>query len=250
LIRYGVVMGRSKKPQMRTFDDDWADQIWRAVCMINGGKGALWALPLAALAVTGCRPANLERGIAFALVKHEGKTYIEATIKGVKLTSTRGQPEYKIRWGASDTHRESELLAIAESVAASPQRRIVVKYDAEAISTRLRELSEKLWPRRKNKITAYCYRELLSSTAKSAGAPAEELALALGHLSTESQGRYARGTNRGKPSKKPWASVQGDKPVRSHRSPMVRFRAASAIKKAKERAPALPPTKRNIRRAI
>jgi len=199
----GANLGASKRVQMRTFDNDWADQIWKAARQTNNGSCAFWLLALAAIAVTGCRPASLEKGVVFSIVKRGGKSVIEARIKGVKITESRGQAEYVIRWGVNDTHRPDELLAIAEAILKSGANKICVKYDAEAISTRLREVSTKLWPRRKYKITGYCYRELLSSAAKSAGAPPSELALALGHRSTESQGRYARASCKSSGGAKP-----------------------------------------------
>lgn len=229
-------MGASKRPQMKTFDENWPDQIWSATCAKNGGRGASWGLAVAAIAVTGCRPAALEKGVTFSIVKRDGKNVIEAVIQGVKLLENRGQPEHTFRWSTqSDTHRERELIALTEAVAASPGRTLVIRYDAEAISTRLRELSETLWPRRKNKVTAYCYRELLSATAKAAGAPPEEIAAAMGHRSTESQGCYARAGRIKRGGKKPWGAVAGSVSIKVDRSPMTRFKTAAAIKKAKIR---------------
>lgn len=219
---------------MASFDPDWPNQVWSAVNQV-GVSGAAWRLPVAALAVTGARPAALERGIVFSLVKDQGKTFIEATIPGVKLTPTRGQPEHRIRWATNeDTHRVGELAAIAEAMMKAPGRRLVVRYDAEAISTRLRELSLKLWPRRRYQVTAYCYRELLASTAKAAGVDASELAAAMGHRSAESQGAYARAPRGSRASsRRPFASAKGNVAVKGDRAPMARFKAASAIKKSK-----------------
>lgn len=236
-VTQGVAMGASKRRQMSSFDDDWPDRIWSAANEVNGGKGAAWRLPLAALAVTGCRPAALERGIEFALVTERGQRFIEATIKGVKLTVNRGQPEHRIRWATSDdTHRPNELAAIAEKMMKLPKRKILVQYDAEAISTRLRELSRQLWPRRRHHVTGYCYRELLASTAKAAGVDPAELAAAMGHRSAESQGAYARAHRGSKTrSKRPFASARGSVCVRTDRAPMARFKAASVLKKIKLR---------------
>lgn len=148
------------------------------------------------------------------------------------MTENRGQPEIIFSWGTtSDTHRPHELMAITKALMSAPDRRLTVQYDAEAISTRLRELSTKLWPRRKNKVTGYCYRELLSSTAKAAGADTVELALAMGHRSTESQGAYARAGRVKTTTKKPWGSVDGKVAVRTDRSPMTRFKIATIMKK-------------------
>ena len=230
-------MGKSKKTQMHTLAEDWPDRMWSAVCAISGGRGAAWKLAAAALAVTGARPAALEKGIEFSIVKRGGKSVIQAVIQGVKLIDdVRGQPEQRFFWSShSDTHREQELTALAEAIAASPNRKIVVQYDAEAISSKLREVSKKLWPRRKNHITGYCYRELLSSTAKAAGASVEELALALGHRSAESQGAYARAGRIQRGGKKPWGAVSGAVKVKMERAPMARFKANTVAKKLKIR---------------
>lgn len=229
-------MGASKRSQMSSFSDDWPDQIWAAVSGINGGKSATWKLAVAVLAVTGCRPSALERGVIFSLVRDGSKSFIEATIPGVKLTSTRGQPEHRIRWATeSDTHRPTELLTLAKAAMAAPGRTLTVTYDAEAISTRLREVSRTLWPRKKFQITAYCYRHLLSATAKAAGADPTELAAAMGHRSTESQGAYARAGRAKAGSKKPWASVGALIPVKQDRGFVARFKASTSLKKQREK---------------
>ena len=230
-------MGASKRQQMASFDDDWPDKIWASIGAVNEGRGAGWLLAAATLAVTGCRPAALERGVTFALVKDQGGgTYIEATVPGVKLTANRGQEEHSFRWATSDeTHRPDELLALTKAMMSAPGRRLVVRYDAEAISTRLREVSRSIWPRRKHLVTGYCYRELLSSTAKAAGVPPAELAVAMGHRSAESQGAYAHAGRAGRGGKKPWGAVSGSESVKVERAPMARFKAFTAIKKSKAR---------------
>lgn len=230
-------MGASKRKQMSSFSEDWADQIWSAVEAMNGGQGAAWRLPVAVLAVTGCRPAALEAGVRFSLVEDkQGRRYVEATIRGVKIAKNRGQPEHRLRWSAdADTHRLKELRALVRAMMNSPGKSITVNYDAEAISTRLRELSKKLWPRRRYAVTGYCYRHLFSATAKGAGVSPTDLAAALGHQSAESQGAYARAGRVKTASRRPFASAEAPIPVRVERSPMARFKASMAIKKAKLR---------------
>lgn len=231
-------MGASKRRQMGSFDADWADQIWSAVCAMNDGKGAAWKLAVATLAVTGCRPAALERGVEFAVVRSAGKVYIEAKIPGVKLSKERGQPEHYFRWSTEeDTHRPAELRALTKKLVSIAEKRIIVKYDAEGISTRLREISRRLWPRRRYSVTGYCYRELLSSTAKAAGVAPEELAVAMGHRSAESQGAYARAGRSKTKVRAPWNSVRASLPIKTERAPMARFKAVTAIRKNRVREP-------------
>lgn len=228
-------MGASKKTQMKTLDEYWPDKIWSAICAINGGKGAAWRLAAAALAVTGARPAELEKGITFSAIKRDGKNGIEAVIHGAKLIKDfRGQPERKFVWMShTETHREPELIALTKAIAAAPDRRLVVQYDAEAISTKLREVSQKIWPRRRHHITAYCYRELLSTTAKEADVPPEELAQAMGHLSSYSQNSYAHAGRKKRGGKKPWGCVTASVPVRTEKALLARFKAATVFKKLK-----------------
>lgn len=233
------------KAKLKLLDPDWADQIWKAAKAKNGGEGAAWLLPLAAMAITGCRPASLERGIAFKVIQDQGVIYIQAKVQGAKIITSadgkpkRGQKEATIEWqmrpGADhDTHRSHELAAIAKALLDAPGRSLTVRYDGEAISTRLRELSKELWPRRRHHVSGVCYRELFSAESKGAGVDPCDLAAAMCHLSTESQGRYAHGRRRKgavKPAKRTFTRVTASTPVRADRSPMARFARASAIKK-------------------
>ena len=209
------------RSKMCKLDPDWADKIWHAVKNGNnrgprpGGpkyeewilagkpsKPSRWALPLAALAVTGVRPASLETGITFRIVEDAGIKFVEATAAGAKIiknedgSAFRGQDETKLRWRltqpAEPSHRPAEFKMICQALLNAPNYEIIVTYDAEAISTRLREVSQKVWPRRKTHVSGVCYRELLASTSKAAGVSAAELAMAMGHFSTESQGKYDR----------------------------------------------------------
>jgi len=232
------------KSKMRHLDPDWADRIWLAAKARNFGAGASWLLPLAALAVTGARPASLEQGIHFAARRDEkGRIYIQARVLGAKLlthldgTPKRGQKEVRIIWyiennGERPTHRPYEFDAIARALMHTPHREITVQYDAEAISTRLRCLSQELWPRKRYHVSAICYRELFSAESKAAGVDPADLAAAMAHLSTESQGKYAcnrRRTGKGQP-RRTFSTVIASSPVRVDRSPMTRFKRTNAIK--------------------
>jgi hypothetical protein len=233
------------KSKMRHLEPDWADRIWAAAQTCNRGTGASWLLPLAALAITGARPASLEQGIRFAAKRDgKGRIFVEAIVLGAKLlkhedgTPRRGQKEVRLMWyidpnADRPTHRPAEFDAIASALMRSPGREITAQYDAEAISTRLRDLSHKLWPRKRHHVSGICYRELFSSESKAAGMDSTDLAAAMAHLSTESQGRYAGACRRKgakQPARRTFSSVTASTPVRTDRSPMVRFKRASAMK--------------------
>lgn len=214
----------SFKSKMAKLDAEWPDKIWNEIVTGNrvgphpsSPKYKQWIaddkppkplsimLPVAALALTGARPISLERGITFRLVEIEGIRHIEAAIDGAKIIKDgkgamlRGQEGIRILWRVSSpekikTHRKAEMQLILNTLLElekkTGKKQMTIAYDAEAISTSLRLLSKKLWPRRKTLVSGVCYRELFSSKAKAAGMDPEQIAAAMGHLSTRSQQKY------------------------------------------------------------
>ena len=167
-----------------------------------------------------------------------------ATILGAKLlthedgTQKRGQQKVYLSWyidikADRPTHRPEKFDTIASALMRTPHRQLIVQYDAEAISTRLRELSQELCPRRRHHVSAICYRELFAAESKAAGMPLADLAAAMAHLSTESQGRYAAAGRRKSPKRtaqRTFSTVTASSPVRTDRSPMSRFKRANKLK--------------------
>lgn len=230
---------------MKHLEDDWPDKIWEKAAARNKDKGASWLLPLAALAVTGVRPASLEKGVAFEVKNERGVIFLYATYLGAKLlkkpdgSAKRGQDKVVLRWRLSEpkdsTHRPEELDELLKAINISPGRKIIVSYDAEAISTRIREISKEIWPRKNYHVSGVCYRELFASTNKAAGIEAEELAMAMGHISAESQGKYAPRPKKASDAvspKKTFGTVAATTIVKTKRAPMARFKAASSLKTA------------------
>lgn len=220
---------------MKKLDSNWADKIWEASSAINLGDGAAWILSQAVLAVTGARPASLEKGIEISYLEKDGKHYIQAKILGVKLRGDRGQPWYCLLWDmkSPNVHRKKEFRRIIEQLMKTPNYSMVIKYDAEGISTRLRELSKSLWPRRAYHVSAYSYRELFSSAAKASGVDKNQLAMAMGHLSEASQRQYhgrRRASTGGVTPPRPFNVAYAAKPVKAERPQMSRFKAMTARK--------------------
>jgi hypothetical protein len=241
------------KSKMKYLESDWADRIWEGASSMNGGQGAAWRLGLAALAITGARPASLARGIRFSVVvDHEGITWLRADIPGAKIirgpdgAAVRGQDRVQIAWCLTETEdapgqlpeRGAEFTAIVHELRrhhpAFFSGSIVIQYDADSIATSVRDLSKRIWPRKKHHVSPICYRERFSAHAKSLGMPPEEIAAAMGHLSTESQCRYQsayRGKSKGKVSRAPlFDKVKAPQAVKTARSPMIRFKKMAARK--------------------
>lgn len=246
------------KSKMKSLAPGWADEIWQKATEMNGGKGADWRLGLAALAITGARPVSLQRGIEFRLsTDQQGRQFVKAFIPGAKIIRDketeeikRGQEEIMLAWqvdpGCDAPPRAGEFNAIREALEANGGT-LKVKYNADSIATSVRTLSKQIWPRRKTHVSPICYRELFSSNAKAAGIPPELIAGAMGHLSSESQGRYAsrprKSTGAVAPSKvSMFHTVKTTQTIKTHRSPMARFKATQSLKtKLSSKAPGPKP---------
>ncbi|WP_156328073.1 MULTISPECIES: hypothetical protein [unclassified Massilia] len=242
---------RSFKSKMKYLTSDWADEIWEGMSRMNDGRGAAWRLGLAALAITGARPASLERGITFSWhVDKQGLVWMRAEIPGAKIIKNkdgspyRGQDFVKLAWMVSNTvdavpdipERAREFLAIFEELR---HRRpgfkgaITVSYGKDAIATAVRDLSKRLWPKKKHHVSPICYRERFSAHAKASGMDPAHLAAAMGHISAESQGKYQayRGKAKGNVSPRSlFTAASAPTAIKTARSPMSRFRMASANK--------------------
>lgn len=242
------------KSKMKHLEENWERAIWEKAQARNRGAGANWLLPIAALYLTGVRPASLEKGIVFSTRQHNEppfQFYLVGTFQGAKIlknadgTARRGQDEVTIEWKIPTTKKDAEespeLVSILNALRAGGGKTLTVQYDAEGISTRLREMSKQIWPRKTYHVSAVCYRELFASRSKAAGVDAVDLAKAMGHLSAESQGKYAAPSRRKRASdavspKKTFAAVRATSEVKATRAPMARFKAATALKNALKKA--------------
>lgn len=235
------------KSKMRYLELDWADKLWEGINAMNDGQGAIWRLAAAALAVTGARPASLERGITFSYGEKDGVIYIRCDVPGAKIlknvdgTARRGQDKVSLFWRATPPQempfRSKEFMAIANEMKRLRKEggdgELVIKYDKDAIATNIRNLSKNIWPRKKYHVSPICYREMFSAQAKATGVDPAELAAAMGHLSAESQGKYQhyRGKKRGAVTpQKLFSAVVASEKVKVERAPMARFKASSANK--------------------
>lgn len=250
------------KSKMKHLADDWADKIWQNAREMNNGKGADWLTAIAVLAITGARPAQLERGISFQFVRtDDGKLYLEATIPGAKIiknpdgTPHRGQDLVKMNWQISPVQeippRSKEYRFIYNMMLKDPDGSLVFDCKANSLSVQMRALSKQIWPRRTKHVSPICYRELLAQNAKDAGIPADQLAMAMAHLSAESQGKYASRSRKArgggvKPAKVFSNVAASHKVKKMHRSPqnsMARFKAANSLKTKLKQKSALRPNK-------
>ena len=138
------------------------------------------ALRLAVLALTGCRPAELKKGVALRLT--EGGRFLTVEVAGAKINATRGQETRVIRVPVSG----SCTMALADTVQARGGRWVLTTTDAD-----YRSLNRAL---QGAGVSCYSFRHQVASELKDAVSAGEmkatEAAAVMGHRSTVSLSYY------------------------------------------------------------
>ena len=231
-------MGRAKRILTSRLPSDWRDQIWQSISVTNIALRSAVAI----LELTGCRPCELAKGVSVEL-NDENPEWGEVllfTIAGAKVGKItdrngnlhdRGQPERNIVVPITS----SPAIHLANLI--TEFGRQVIRYHRKSISNRISEISHRLYPRRREHVSAYCYRHSFCTDIKDTVPEANTRAAALGHLTDYSQGRYGRPSKGGKGGKKPpileaIASRQVKHSKKSDR--LLRFKIASKNNVAKK----------------
>ena len=224
-------MGRAKRIFTSRLPSDWREEVWQSISETNTAlRNAV-----AVLQLTGCRPWELARGVTVELNSENpewGKVLL-FTINGAKVGQIpdrngnlhdRGQPERNIVVPIT-----SPLAQYLADLIATSNRQ-VIRYHSKSISNRLSEISHQLYPRRREHISAYCYRHAFSSDIKDSVPEVNTRAAALGHLSDYSQGRYGRPKKGTKGVKEaPILDAIGSRQVKHNKKSdrLLRFKIAS-----------------------
>jgi len=158
----------------------WRERIFESI------KSERLKLAVAVISATGCRPSELEIGV---FIKYADDGQLRVGIQGTKVDAEmkRGQP-LRLLFICKDSLWGRYLKE--HTIAAGGM--MIIKYDAEGVSQRLREKSRELWPRRSNLVSAYSYRHYIGRAMKESGLPADKIAAALGHASDFAQSYYGR----------------------------------------------------------
>jgi hypothetical protein len=191
-------VSHSQRARLKGLPADWREQ------MFSIGIHRKHATALAAMGLTGCRPAELERGV---LVHANEKGNLVLRIPGAK---TRGG-QYGQEWRELEIEPESpDALHLANKLEACQEMRIQVR--ARVLSHWLRKLSQTVFPKLKEPISCYVYRHQMSADLKAALPGRVEISVALGHSSDNTQRHYASRQS-GRPRNR-IASVRGTQRVR------------------------------------
>lgn len=197
-------MGHAKRKFTSRLPADWRELVWNAISptsmALRDAVAVLW--------LTGCRPKELGEGITVEINREtpDWGEVLVFTIGGAKVGKIRdkngvlhdrGQPERCIAV-AIDSEPARYL---AERIRRKGSRKI--RYHRKGISNRLSEVSRRVFPRKREHLSAYCFRHAFSSALKDSVSERSTTAAALGHLSDYSQFRYGRKSRSGGGMKKP-----------------------------------------------
>lgn len=231
-------MGLAKRKFTSRLPTDWRELVWNAIwptsMALRDAIAVLW--------LTGARPKELGEGITVEINREtpEWGEVLVFTIGGAKVSKIRdkngvlhdrGQPERCIAV-AIDSEPARYL---AERIRRLGTRKIC--YHRKGISNRLSEVSRRVFPRRKEHISAYCFRHAFSSALKDSESERSTSAAALGHLSDYSQFRYGCKSRSGRGSQKPpILDAFGSRPVKHSKKTdrLLRFKIVRRNAKSKD----------------
>lgn len=168
----------TKRRSLRGLPPDWREQL------VNAAAGSKYADQVRVMALCGCRPAELEKGV---LIRRDGDEIVIG-IEGAKVSK---------RTGGGQSWRELRIAA-DHPLAAGLQDGQYRVPNAKAIENAIEHFATKLWPRRTERISAYSLRHAAASDYKAAGLDQPAVAAALGHASTATMDRYGSASAGGK----------------------------------------------------
>jgi len=168
----------SKRVRLRGLPNDWRAQMFAGL-----RSGSKYQDVVAVLSATGARPAEFVNGIEVSL---EAAGTLHFKIEGVKTHGGKyGQTERSF----SVTVDRLELVYLRDRLMEN-NGPLVVKASAGAMSDKVRQLSEKVFPNLKSTVSAYVFRHQVAADLKASGLQDTEVSAALGHSVDETKGYY------------------------------------------------------------
>lgn len=195
---------KSKKVSLTNLDMDWREQLARAL------PDGHFTFPALAQLLTGARPAELETGIKFIRIGDR----LRVRIRSVKVTDEAGQP-----WRCFDVadHYIKYVLLEFMDNQANPNILFARVKNGNSLTTHIRSVGRKLWPKRKEAITCYSARHAMAADCKVAiqnGADPDLASQVLGHCVDKTATYYGNPSQAGGISMAP-NNVRVSRPVKN-----------------------------------
>ena len=168
----------SKRIRLRGLPTDWREQIFAGLRSSSKYRDVV-----AVLSATGARPAEFEHGIEVTTGPADTLNF---KIVGVKTHGGKyGQAERSFNVAVD----RPELQYLRERVESNAGR-LLVKASAGALSDKIRQLSEKVFPKLKSAVSAYVFRHQMAADLKASDISDTDVSAALGHSVDETKGFY------------------------------------------------------------
>jgi integrase len=169
-----------KKSSISKLPEDWREQMAKQV-------HGQFRIPSMVALLTGCRPAEVEKGVLIERI--DGALY--ATIKSAKHTVKAGQEQRRFR--IADHPVTKMLMDFMDESNETRHKKLVEVIHGNSLTTHLRAAARKLWPERKESITTYSTRHAISADCKKAiydGADPDLASKVLGHIVDKTSSYY------------------------------------------------------------
>ena len=169
--------------RLKLHPDGWQENL------VASAPGKL-RVALLILQATGCRPCEIERGIAFQIGQELAEVRLTVEVTGAKCDAYRGQPLRTFQFLGED-----QRPGVTELIAALTRHRDKTCssiFRLSDISNRVEKRSRQLWPSHQVRPSAYSFRYAFRGQLALLGATRQEIARAMGHQSIISSLSYGR----------------------------------------------------------
>lgn len=203
----------SKHQSLKGLEDDWIDRMQDAAST-EGDRLAIWAM-----AVTGCRPAELFHGVEIATL-NDGS--VKVVIKGVKTGQGYGQPKRTFILGGDSVHH-----ILADMKAFGRGHLHITLPGLEEGTTSLEEpAAYKAIDRFRNRVkraakraglpdvSAYTFRHAFAARLKGSGTDTSSIAGAMGHCVDATQSQYGNWARSGRSGGLTVSEVETTRPIK------------------------------------
>lgn len=208
LTNGNTVSSHSKRSRLRGLPANWRSLMFQGIRKTSKYKDVV-----AVLSATGARPSEFENGIAVELESTGGLRF---TVIGTK---THGGKFGQAQRSFSVLTNRPELEYLANRIAENGGP-LSISAKAGALSDKIRQLSEKVFPTLRSSVSAYVFRHQVAADLKASGLSDEDVSAALGHSVDETKRYYGTAQSAREPGG--ISGIRASQPVRTKTREKIR----------------------------